>query len=328
AYGHEGGALTSLVPAEDLEHFIMKHEKLGAKDATKPVKAEAPKIKEVKMPLPTKRSTVPVKDVAPLQARLNKQLAEGSITREEWDSRMKTVSRLKATGEPLAAKAANEPVIGKRLTSAELKAKLLARVPEGAKGGEGAASQEAINALAEQKAKGETVYRLDEDGQHTPMPGLEGRDFKSIKGQPVIKMTSRGPVILDRGGLSKAEVGGLVQRAIGYGLGSEDITQLHAGVPLTRANVAKLFDFARKVPGVSVAEGKLAEYWDQILRTFNPEALGTKGEGKLGGSIIAKNQVNMLMKDTWEINRAKGRLSFWDKNPKLAATFIKGFERG
>lgn len=83
----------------------------------------------------------------------------------------------------------------------------------------------------------------------------------------------------------------------------------------------------KKSRSAVVAEGKLAQYYDEVLRTVNPEARG--GEtGKQAGAVIARNISIQMQKDTWQINRGLERLAFWDKNPKLAQQFIAGFEKG
>lgn len=79
--------------------------------------------------------------------------------------------------------------------------------------GQTAASQEAINAVHAQKAAGIQRFRLDENGAPTPLTGIESRDPRSLRGQPVIDVGPDGkPIIVDRGGLSPLQLRGLLAR--------------------------------------------------------------------------------------------------------------------
>ncbi len=92
------------------------------------------------------------------------------------------------------------------------------------------------------------------------------------------------------------------------------------------ARIEGAFSRTRDNPAIKVATGKLAAYYDEILQTFNPEGRGSRG--KDAGAVIASNIAKQMQHDTMMTNRAKDRLEFWDKRPKVAEQFIKGFEKG
>lgn len=93
-----------------------------------------------------------------------------------------------------------------------------ARALENNGSGESAASKEAINRVAEERAAGVKRYAIDPDGNMTPITGVDGVDARAPKGSLVVKVGKDGkPEIVDRGGLPKAQADGLVQRALALG---------------------------------------------------------------------------------------------------------------
>lgn len=80
--------------------------------------------------------------------------------------------------------------------------------------GESDASAEAQNWVKAQKSAGMARYRLDPDGKHTLLPGIDARDPRSVVGHPVIDMDKEGnATIVDRGDLTPAAAKGLIERA-------------------------------------------------------------------------------------------------------------------
>ncbi|MGO9304164.1 MAG: hypothetical protein ACLP3R_10755 [Candidatus Korobacteraceae bacterium] len=90
--------------------------------------------------------------------------------------------------------------------------------------GESAASLEAQSWVRAQKASGIKRYRLDPDGVPEPLMGLEGRDPRPMTGQPVVDFHKDGShEIIDRGGMTKMQADGLVERAKAlHGLGPKE----------------------------------------------------------------------------------------------------------
>jgi hypothetical protein len=102
------------------------------------------------------------------------------------------------------------------------------------------------------------------------------------------------------------------------------------GHPVTRAMVEEAFTLSAavldKIPGVRVVKGKLQEYYDQLIRTVNPEALGN--EAKTGASILAKHIAIQMQKDSMYTHRAEKRRAYWNANLDKVPEFIKKFEKG
>jgi hypothetical protein len=106
---------------------------------------------------------------------------------------------------------------------------------------------------------------------------------------------------------------------------------LNSGIPITRDMIESSFRFwheqAQKIPGVVIAEGKLATLYDKYIRTFNPEAMGP--EAKIAGSTIAKNYFKQASKEHQIWETAKKRRDYWNAmGSKAGMQFIDGFERG
>lgn len=106
-------------------------------------------------------------------------------------------------------------------------------------------------------------------------------------------------------------------------------TDANRGV--TRSSVETAFRIGAKVtdaiPGVRLLKGKLSEYYDQLIRTVNPEALGP--EAKISAAVLAKNLAEQMQKDSSYSHRSAERRSFWNHMGNEASKeFISNFERG
>jgi hypothetical protein len=71
--------------------------------------------------------------------------------------------------------------------------------------GESAASLEAQSRVRQEKAAGQTRYKVDTDDTYVPLPGVDAVDATAKPGQIVVQKGVGGAdySILDRGGLSK-----------------------------------------------------------------------------------------------------------------------------
>jgi len=94
------------------------------------------------------------------------------------------------------------------------------------------------------------------------------------------------------------------------------------------ASEEKAFKYSKleKVPGMGVVIGKMAEYTEQAIRTFNPEALGK--EAKEAASIIVKAVAEQMQKDSANTTHSLVRRKFWLRNMDNAEAFIDWYERG
>lgn len=101
------------------------------------------------------------------------------------------------------------------------------------------------------------------------------------------------------------------------------------GRPVTRSSIQSAFklgnDVLDKTPGVRVVKGKLEEYYEQLIRTINPEALGP--EAKTGASILAKHIAEQMQKDSSYHHRSGARRTFWNHRMEDAENFIDYFEK-
>lgn len=102
------------------------------------------------------------------------------------------------------------------------------------------------------------------------------------------------------------------------------------GKPVQKSTIQGAFTLGaeamRKIPGVQIVEGKLKEYYEQAIRTVNPEALGP--EAKVGAAVLAKNIAEQMQKDAMYLHRSEARRGFWNHRAAEAAEFIRGFEKG
>lgn len=110
----------------------------------------------------------------------------------------------------------------------------------------------------------------------------------------------------------------------------DPVLYMDAGIPVTRSKVESAFRLGSKaldkVPGVGVVKGKLTEYYDQLIKTVNPEALGP--EAKVSASVLAKHIAKQMQNDSTFHHRAAERRSFWNHREAEAADFINKFEKG
>lgn len=81
------------------------------------------------------------------------------------------------------------------------------------------------------------------------------------------------------------------------------------------------------LPGGQFVKGKLAAWWDEIIRTVNPEALGPKA--KQAAAVLASKIAETSNRDAANHGLAGERIAFWDKiTPEKIREFIKAFETG
>jgi len=110
----------------------------------------------------------------------------------------------------------------------------------------------------------------------------------------------------------------------------DPIAYVDAGHPVTRSSVETAFRLGERaldsLPGIGIVKGKLTEYYRQLIKTINPEAIGP--ESKTAASILAKHIAIQMQKDSAFYHRAAERRSYWSHNPELATVFIRGFEKG
>lgn len=81
----------------------------------------------------------------------------------------------------------------------------------------------------------------------------------------------------------------------------------------------------KKVPGVTRAEKELAETVDELIRNFNPEALGP--EAKRAAAVIASRIAEQVHKTASWITGSEPRIKYWQTHPKDGLDFITKYER-
>lgn len=100
------------------------------------------------------------------------------------------------------------------------------------------------------------------------------------------------------------------------------------------ANTDKAFQVISKAgiepPGFQLAKGKLTEYYDQLIRTVNPEALGP--EARTAASTLAKHIAIQMQRESSLVHRAAERKLYWDReigrDPQAVAKFLSDYEKG
>jgi len=81
------------------------------------------------------------------------------------------------------------------------------------------------------------------------------------------------------------------------------------------------------IPGGQFAKGKLTAWYDEIIRTINPEALGPKA--KMSAAILANKIAESMNKDATNHGYSKDRRMFWEKLPPTnVLKFMNFFEKG
>lgn len=101
------------------------------------------------------------------------------------------------------------------------------------------------------------------------------------------------------------------------------------GVPVKTVEVRQSFNFGKKmdaIPGWAFVKGKLQEYYNQLVQTFNPEGFGY--EAKAGAAVLAKNMAIQMQKDSQFHHRSMIRRKFWNQHAAEAPEFIRKFEKG
>lgn len=110
--------------------------------------------------------------------------------------------------------------------------------------GESSASLEAIRRIRQENASGLNRYQIDQDGNATPLTGVDAVDRTAPKGHIIAQANGEGGhTILDRGGLSPLHANGLLNRAKARGL--DEPAQARDTAP---PNSARQADAARAQP--------------------------------------------------------------------------------
>jgi len=99
---------------------------------------------------------------------------------------------------------------------------------------------------------------------------------------------------------------------------------------LSRDDISAAFtmahEFAQKVPGWKIAEGKVKEYVRYFVRNFVPESLSPEAE--IAGADVTAAIATRKARDA-SIEAPSGkRREFWNKNIGRSWDFIKGYEKG
>jgi hypothetical protein len=85
--------------------------------------------------------------------------------------------------------------------------------------GDSSASLEAQNRVTQERASGQNRYRIDPDGNVTPLTGVDSVDARAPQGHVIVQrgIGNQPYTVLDRGGLPQVAANGLVARAQGLG---------------------------------------------------------------------------------------------------------------
>lgn len=112
----------------------------------------------------------------------------------------------------------------------------------------------------------------------------------------------------------------------------EDTTvYLHAGIPVTRGDLARAFTLGReqlqKIPVYNTIEQEVRISVDQLIRNIMPEALGP--EASRAAAVVAKNMAVRMQKESTEHTQSLPRREFWNRaGPEISDHFIDSFEKG
>lgn len=111
----------------------------------------------------------------------------------------------------------------------------------------------------------------------------------------------------------------------------QDIVYFHAGIPVTRADLARAFslgrELLRKAPIYATIEREVRTSVDQAIRNIAPEALGP--QAKTAAAVIGKNMAVRMQRDSSEYTKSLPRREFWNTIPDTAReNFIDRFEQG
>lgn len=81
------------------------------------------------------------------------------------------------------------------------------------------------------------------------------------------------------------------------------------------------------LPGGQFVKGKLTAWYDEAIRTINPEALGP--EAKLSAAATANKIAEAMNRDATNHGLARERIKFWQRQPPaVVRQFIKAYESG
>lgn len=80
------------------------------------------------------------------------------------------------------------------------------------------------------------------------------------------------------------------------------------------------------LPGAKFTEGKLKAWYDEIIRTINPEALGDKA--KMSAAVLANKIAEQMHMDAANWGRSAERRAFWNRNVAKIQEFIERLEKG
>jgi hypothetical protein len=98
------------------------------------------------------------------------------------------------------------------------------------------------------------------------------------------------------------------------------ITYFHSGLDVPRA-LGQL----RETRAGQILEGKLFQYYDQLIRNLNPEALSE--DAKRGAAIVAKGIAGLAREDSRFVHQGEENIRYW-LGQKNSMDFIHGFEHG
>lgn len=111
---------------------------------------------------------------------------------------------------------------------------------------------------------------------------------------------------------------------------SDPVLYTDNGQPVTRSRVESAFTIGKqllaRVPGLPVVQGKLSEYYQQIIRTLNPEAVGP--EAQQAAAVLAKNVAVQMQRDSSFHHRAADRRRFWNQRAEEVPDFVAKYEKG
>lgn len=109
---------------------------------------------------------------------------------------------------------------------------IMARTANNASG-ESSASLEAINRETRERAMGQDRFLIDPDGKMWPIRGVEAADARAPQGSIIVQKGVGGTpyTVLDRGGLPRSHVNGLLNRALagGHGMSLADLLEGDGG---------------------------------------------------------------------------------------------------
>ncbi|MDX2059919.1 MAG: hypothetical protein SFV24_19070 [Gemmatimonadales bacterium] len=115
-----------------------------------------------------------------------------------------------------------------------------------------------------------------------------------------------------------------------WGMESDPVVYMHAGIPVTKASIEAAFRLGKnalgKIPGWKEATDRIETYWTQILMTVSPEGLGP--EAKTAAATVAKGLANEARKTSQYVHRSADRRAFWEQRAAEVADFLNKFERG